>query len=141
MTDIQAALGLSQLQRLDEVVEERNRQLVRYKELLIDQSIEFLSVPEGIKSSVHLAVVRLPQVTAVKHRKVFEAMRAAGLGVQLHYTPVHLHPYYRSLGFIESQYPEAEKYSKSAISLPLFPGLTNEEQSRVACSLLNFLNE
>ena len=141
MTDLQAALGLSQLERLDEIVEERNRQLSYYKQLLKFPSIQFLSVPRGVISSVHLAVIRLLHHTPSRHRKVFEAMRAAGIGVQLHYVPVHLHPYYRSLGFTETNFPESEEYSRSAISLPLFPGLTAEDQSRVAITLLSSLDE
>ena len=141
MTDLQAALGLSQLERLDEIVEERNRQLSYYKQLLKFPSIQFLSVPRGVISSVHLAVIRLLHHTPSGHRKVFEAMRAAGIGVQLHYVPVHLHPYYRSLGFTETNFPESEEYSRSAISLPLFPGLTAEDQSRVAITLLSSLDE
>ena len=95
ITDIQAALGLSQLQRLDEIVVERNRQLKRYRELLIDLPVQLLEVPEDVLSSVHLAVIRLQQATAEQHRHIFEGLRSVGIGVQLHYSPVHLQPYYR----------------------------------------------
>lgn len=135
ITDIQAALGLSQLQRLDEIVAERNRQLQRYRELLADLPVQLLEVPEGVLSSVHLAVIRLQKVTAEQHRQVFEGLRAAGIGVQLHYSPVHLQPYYRALGFAEGQFYEAEAYASSAISLPLFPGLSTADQERVVTEL------
>ena len=135
ITDIQAALGLSQLHQLDAIVAERNRQLQRYQKLLADTPVRLLMVPEGVLSSVHLAVIRLQQATAKQHRQVFEGMRASGIGVQLHYIPVHLHPYYRSMGFAEEQFPEAEAYSNSAISLPLFPGLSTADQQRVASLL------
>jgi UDP-4-amino-4,6-dideoxy-N-acetyl-beta-L-altrosamine transaminase len=141
MTDLQAALGLSQLQRLDEIVAERNRQLNRYRELLADLPVHLLEVPEDVVSSVHLAVIRLQQATATQHRQVFEGLRTAGIGVQLHYSPVHLQPYYRALGFEEGQFPEAEDYGSSAISLPLFPGLTAEEQARVAAALSQQLEQ
>ncbi|MDB4623047.1 UDP-4-amino-4,6-dideoxy-N-acetyl-beta-L-altrosamine transaminase [bacterium] len=131
MTDLQAALGLSQLQRLDNIVSERNRQFLRYQELLADLPAQLLEIPEDVFSSVHLAVVRLQQATAEQHRRVFEALRTAGIGVQLHYTPVHLQPYYRRLGFREGDFPEAEAYGNNAISLPLFPGLHEYEQARV----------
>ena len=131
ITDIQAALGLSQLQRLEEIVAERNRQLQRYRELLVDLPVRLLQVPEEVLSSVHLAVIHLQQVTAEKHRQVFEGLRAAGIGVQLHYSPVHLQPYFRQMGFGQGQFPEAETYSQSAISLPMFPGLTVDDQQRV----------
>lgn len=135
MTDIQAALGLSQLQRLDQTVLERNRQLQRYRDLLIDLPVQLLEVPEYSRSSVHLGVIRLQQLTSEQHRQVFEGLRSVGIGVQLHYSPVHLQPYYRSLGFKEGLFPEAEAYSVSAISLPLFPGLSPIDQQRVAREL------
>jgi dTDP-4-amino-4,6-dideoxygalactose transaminase len=131
MTDLQAALGLSQLQRLDAIIVERNRQLQHYRELLADLPVQLLEVPQDVLSSVHLAVIRLQQATAEQHRQVFKGLRAAGIGVQLHYSPAHLQPYYRRLGFEEDQFPEAEAYASSAISLPLFPGLTAEDQQRV----------
>ena len=135
MTDLQAALGLSQLQRLDEIVAERNRQLQRYRELLADLPVQLLEVPEDVLSSVHLAVIRLQQATAEPHREVFEGLRAAGIGVQLHYSPVHLQPYYRAMGFSEGQFPAAEAYASSAISLPLFPGLSEEQQQQVVAAI------
>ena len=141
ITDIQAALGLSQLQRLNEIVAERNRQLQRYWELLADLPVQLLEVPEGVLSSVHLGVLRLTQATAEQHRRVFEGLRAAGIGVQLHYSPVHLQPYYRALGFAEVQFPEAEAYASSAISLPLFPGLTESDQVGVFTALSKILQE
>ena len=140
MTDLQAALGLSQLERLDEIVSERNGQLQRYRELLADLTVRLLDVPEDVLSSVHLAVIRLNQATADQHRQVFESLRAAGIGVQLHYSPVHLQPYYRKLGFVEGQYPKAEAYASSAISLPLFPGLSALDQQRVVAELAEQLN-
>lgn len=135
ITDLQAALGLSQLQRLDGIVAERNRQLQRYRELLVGLPVRLLEVPEDVLSSVHLAVIRLPQATSEQHRQVFEGLRAAGIGVQLHYTPVHLQPYYRAMGFADGQCPEAEGYARTAISLPLYPGLPAADQQLVICSL------
>jgi UDP-4-amino-4,6-dideoxy-N-acetyl-beta-L-altrosamine transaminase len=135
ITDIQAALGLSQLQRLDGIVAERNLQLQRYRELLADLPVRMLEVPEDVLSSVHLAVIRLQQATAEQHRQVFEGLREAGIGVQLHYIPVHLQPYYRHMGFKEGQFPEAETYASSAISIPLYPGLEAQDQRRVVNTL------
>ena len=141
ITDIQAALGLSQLQRLDAIVAERNRQLQRYRELLAHLPVQLLEVPENVLSSVHLAVIRLQQATAKQHREVFEGLRAAGIGVQLHYSPVHLQPYYRAMGFAEGQFPEAEAYAKTAISLPVFPGLGENEQHEVSNILHRLLSK
>ena len=139
ITDIQAALGLSQLQQLDQIVVERNVQLQRYQELLVDLPVELLKVPIDVCSSVHLAVVLLTKATAEQHRQVFEGLRGEGIGVQLHYSPVHLQPYYRALGFAEGQFPEAEVYANSAISLPLFPGLSALDQQRVVTGLVEQL--
>jgi UDP-4-amino-4,6-dideoxy-N-acetyl-beta-L-altrosamine transaminase len=141
ITDLQAALGLSQLQRLDEIVAERNRQLQRYRELLADLPVQLLNVPEDVLSSVHLAVIRLQQATAVQHRQVFEGLRAAGIGVQLHYSPVHLQPYYRALGFAEGDCPEAEAYASCAVSLPLFPSLTEDQQNQAVKVLADSLKK
>jgi dTDP-4-amino-4,6-dideoxygalactose transaminase len=135
MTDIQAALGVSQLQRLDEVVAERNRLLQRYRQLLSGLPVQLLEVPGDGLSAVHLAVIRLQSASPEQHRQVFEGLRAEGIGVQLHYSPVHLQPYYRRLGFGEGQFPEAEIFAGSAISLPLFPGLTEANQRRVVAVL------
>ncbi len=135
ITDIQAALGLSQLQRLDDIVAERNRQLQLYRQFLADLPVLLLNVPDDVLSSVHLAVIRLQKATAEQHRHIFEGLRSVGIGVQLHYSPVHLQPYYRALGFAEGQFPEAEAYGSSAISLPLFPGLSDMDQQRVVAVL------
>ena len=141
ITDIHASLGLSQLQRLDEIVCERNRQLQRYRELLEDLPVSLLEVPEDVLSAVHLAVIRLQRATSEKHQQVFEGLRSAGIGVQLHYSPVHLQPYYRAMGFAEGQFPEAEAYASSAISLPLFPSLTEADVVRVSRVLRQSLQE
>ncbi len=136
MTDLQAALGLSQLQRLEEIVAERNRLLERYRELLADLPVRLLDVSDDVQSAVHLAVVRLEDAISVQHLKVFEGLRSAGIGAQPHYFPVHLQPYYRQLGFCGwMKFPEAGAYARSAISLPLFPGLTETEQQRVVDAL------
>ena len=131
MTDFQAALGLSQLQRLDRFVLERNRQLRIYQELLADLPVKMLEVPEHSISSI-TRCDSFAGFSADQHRSVFEGLRHAGIGVRLHYSPVHLQPYYRARGF--GLFPEAEAYALSAISL-LFPGLSASEQRRVVTEL------
>ena len=123
ITDIQAALGLSQLKRLDEIVAERNQQLQRYRELLADLPVQLLEVPVDVLSSVHLAVIRLQMATAEQHRQVFEGLRATGIGVQLHYSPVPQQPYYLAMSFGERQFPEVEGYASSTNSMWLFQDL------------------
>jgi UDP-4-amino-4,6-dideoxy-N-acetyl-beta-L-altrosamine transaminase len=135
MTDLQAALGLSQLQRLEAIVAERNLQLRTYRELMATLPVHLLEVPEGVLSAVHLAVIRLKAVSPEQHRQVFEGLRASGIGVQLHYSPVHLQPYYRRLGFSEGQFPESEAYASSALSLPLFPALSLANQKHIILCL------
>ena len=139
MTDLQAALGLSQLQRLDTIVAERQRLLEQYHHMLADLPLRLLAIPLDVTSSLHLAVIRLADTSPGHHRRVFEGLRAAGIGVQLHYTPVHLQPYYRRLGFREGDFPAAEAYASNAISLPLYPGLQDSDQQRVVRTLASLL--
>ena len=135
MTDLQAALGLSQLQRLDQIVVERQRLLDQYRHMLAGLPLQLLEIPQDVSSSLHLAVIRLEDPTPTHHRSVFDGLRAAGIGVQLHYTAVHLQPDDRRMGFREGDFPEAEAYTNNAISLPLFPGLQESDQLRVADTL------
>ena len=139
ITDLQAALGLSQLQRLDSIVAERQRLLEQYRQLLAGLPLQLLEIPQDVSSSLHLAVIRLADPSPEHHRRVFEGLRAAGIGVQLHYTPVHLQPYYRRLGFREGDFPQAEAYASNAISLPLYPGLQDGDQQRVVRTFASLL--
>ncbi len=131
MTDIHASLVISQLNRLEDNVNKRNSILNFYKESLKDLPIEFLEIPEDCYSACHLAIIKLVNFSSDFHRKFFENMRSQGIGVQLHYSPVHLQPYYRKYGFKEGDFLMAEKYAKTALSLPLFPDLKKEDQIRV----------
>ncbi|MER2101901.1 MAG: DegT/DnrJ/EryC1/StrS family aminotransferase, partial [Pseudomonas atacamensis] len=132
ITDLQAALGLSQLRKLDEFVARRRELAARYDRLLAYLPVTLPSPQEEAESAWHLYVIRLQtERISLSHRQVFEGLRAAGIGVNLHYIPVHLQPYYRDLGFAEGDFPEAERYYAEAISLPLFPLLTDEQQDHV----------
>ena len=136
MTDIQAALGLSQMQRLDEFVAQRHTLARRYDQLLAGMPLVTpWQRPDGY-SGLHLYVIRL-KLEAIRktHRQVFEEMRTAGIGVNLHYIPVHTQPYYQQLGFKSGAYPEAEHYYGEAISLPMYPGLSAVDQDRVVATL------
>ena len=135
LTDIQAALGLSQLRRLGEIVKERKRLLKVYEMHLEESDLTLLEIPSECSSSVHLAVTLLPERNRVLQRRLFDGMKRLGIGTQLHYTPIHLQPYYRRLGFKPGEFPAAEEYSERAMSIPLFPGLTEEQQMRVVRSL------
>ena len=140
MTDIQAALGTSQLQRLDGYVKRRNALARRYDQELKGLPLQLPTVQLVNESAFHLYVVRLKSDAATKaHRQVFEELRQRGIGVNLHYMPVHLQPYYRSLGFSSGQYPEAEAYGNEAITLPLYAALTNRQQDQVVSALKEVL--
>ncbi|MEI6828848.1 MAG: UDP-4-amino-4,6-dideoxy-N-acetyl-beta-L-altrosamine transaminase [Synechococcaceae cyanobacterium ELA445] len=141
LTDIQAALGLSQLQRLDSIVAERHRLFASYQSLLTDLPLKLLAIPKDVESALHLAIVRLDDPDPAHHRRLFEGLRMKGIGVQLHYSPVHLQPYYRRLGFREGDYPAAEAYAHNSISLPLYPGLLKEQQEKVVEDLTSLLGQ
>ena len=140
MNDIQAALGLSQLDRLEDIIKERNRQLKFYIHQLDGLPIKMLDIPKRVKSSVHLGVVLLQDFSDNDHKEIFSDLRKRGIGVQLHYWPVHLNPYYRRMGFKENDFINAESYSKRAFSLPLFPGLKVKDQERVIFELQNIIS-
>tara|TARA_E500000318_G_scaffold111120_1_gene128570 strand:+ start:4593 stop:5765 length:1173 start_codon:yes stop_codon:yes gene_type:complete len=137
MTDIQAALGVSQMHRLDEFVTQRHAIAQRYEELLGDTLVIRPGKHPDAYSSLHLYIVRLPAgAMKTSHREVFENMRAEGIGVNLHYIPVYRHPYYQSMGFKRENFPEAERYYAEAITLPIYPDLKPEQQAEVVRRLL-----
>jgi UDP-4-amino-4,6-dideoxy-N-acetyl-beta-L-altrosamine transaminase len=139
MTDIQAVLGESQLQRLERYVERRNELAARYDHALAGLPLQLPTIQAQNRSAYHIYVVRLRGRDAARHRRVFDGLRARGIGVNLHYMPIHLQPYYRALGFGEGQFPEAEAYGESAITLPLYPALPEADQDRVVQALQELL--
>ena len=142
MTDIQAALGLSQMRRLDEFVDRRHYLADRYDKLMSLFPVEIPRHHPDIYSSRHLYVVRLQLGEVGKnHLQVFEAMRKAGIGVNLHYIPVYHQPYYADLGFEQGLCPEAERYYHEALSLPIFPDLTEEDQDLVVAAFQESLRK
>jgi UDP-4-amino-4,6-dideoxy-N-acetyl-beta-L-altrosamine transaminase len=136
MTDIQAALGVAQMAKLPAFIARRRYLANRYARLLGDLPLTLPSAQPLADSAWHLYVVRLQlSRIAASHRQVFEGLRDSGIGVNLHYIPVHLQPYYRDLGFAPGDFPEAEQYYREALSLPMFPGLTDEQQDEVVARL------
>lgn len=140
MTDLHAALGLSQLNRLDDFIARRRELAARYERLLAHLPVTLPGAQPGAESAWHLYVVRLQtERTQLSQRQVFDGLRAAGIGVNLHYIPVHLQPYYRDLGFAEGDFPQAERYFTEAISLPMFPLLSDQQQDFVVEQLQRLL--
>lgn len=141
LTDIQAALGTSQMKKIDEFVAKRHELVKAYNKLLSNLPITLPWQNPDTYSSFHLYVIRL-HLGEVKttHREIFDALRKAGIGVNLHYIPVHRQPYYEAiLCRGKNSYPEAERYYSEAISLPLHPSMTDEDLTRVVRGLRDVL--
>lgn len=140
MTELQAALGVSQMQRLDAFVARRHQLAQRYEELLANLPVRTPWQYPDSYSGLHLYVVRLElDKINKKHRQVFEALREHGIGVNLHYIPVHTQPHYQRMGFKVGDYPQAEQYYAEAISLPMYQTLSDSQQDQVVAVLQKVL--
>ena len=140
LSDIHAALGLSQLKRLDQYVSNRQALASRYNELLADLPVLLPLAFDDCYSAFHLYIIRIvPQKNTASHLEVFESLKAQGIGVNIHYIPIHLQPFYQQMGFKEGDFPEAESYYQQAITLPLYPTLTYQQQDQVIAALTKVL--
>jgi UDP-4-amino-4,6-dideoxy-N-acetyl-beta-L-altrosamine transaminase len=140
ITDIQAALGTSQMKQLTKFIERRHALAVRYNDALRDLPVTLPWQHQDAYSAWHLYVIRLKLDRINKtHEQVFTELRAAGIQVNLHYIPVHMQPYYCKLGFKQGDFPEAEQYYKETISLPMYYGLTDEQQDYVITTVKEVL--
>jgi UDP-4-amino-4,6-dideoxy-N-acetyl-beta-L-altrosamine transaminase len=136
MTELQAALGVSQMTRLNAYVSRRHQFARRYDELLATLPITTPWQHPDSYSGLHLYVIRLQLDKSSKnHREVFDSFRTQGIGVNLHYIPVHTQPYYERMGFVVGNFPHAESYYHEAISLPMYQTLTDEQQDKVVSAL------
>lgn len=134
MPDVLCALGTSQLRRLGTFIERRRRIATRYQEAFADTTVLQLPVERpDIESGWHLYVVRVRE--AGRRRAFFEGLRNAGLGVQVHYIPVPYHPHYRNLGFEPGHWPVAEDFYARAVSLPIYPAMTDDDVERVVATV------
>lgn len=143
MTEMQAALGVSQIQRLKSITESRHKIAQRYNEQLASLPVVVPFQIQESYSGLHLYVIRL-KLDEIKltHLEVFNSLRSANIGVNLHYIPVHLQPYYQKhFGFQLGDFPQAEQYYKEAISLPLYPDLTEEQQDYIVETLEGILRD
>ena len=136
MPDILAALGLSQMSRLEAFTARREALARRYDEALAGLPVTLPHRDPDHRSALHLYPI---QVAADRRLAVFNGLRQAGIGVNVHYIPVHTQPYYQELGFKQGDFPEAERYYAGAISLPLHPGLAETDQDRVVHTIKEFL--
>ena len=128
LTDIQASLGISQLKRVDEFVKKRNKIALYYNKHLSNLPLKLPFVKKQNYSSFHLYIIRIDRsLVKTSHKEFFSNLRKNKIGVNLHYIPIHYHPYFKKLGFKKGQFPEAEKYYKEAISIPIFPKLKQNE--------------
>lgn len=140
MTDIQAALGYSQMERLDKFVERRRQLAKRYDEMLAGLPIRTPKQSKNTNSSWHIYVVRLDKARVKKSKaEIFEEMKSCGVTLNLHYIPVHLQPYYQALGFKQRDFPKSERYYEEAFTLPLYYELTDEQQDDVVKALREVL--
>lgn len=136
MTELQAALGVSQMQRLDQYVARRHQLAQRYDELLAGLPLTTPWQHPDSYSGLHLYAIRLQLDKISKtHRQVFDALREQGIGVNLHYIPVHTQPHYQRMGFKAGDFPEAQRYYTEAISLPMFQTMSEEQQDEVIAAL------
>ena len=142
MNDIQAALGISQINRLQEFIERRTIIAERYNFDLKGLPIKLPRIHSDNLSAYHLYIIRL-QINKIKSEKktVFEALKRNGLDVNLHYIPIYRQPYYKKYNFNALNFPESEKYYSEAISIPIFPSMTNRQQKKVVDVLSKVLNE
>lgn len=137
MTDLQAALGLSQSQRLLPIIQKRQLLAAHYQRLLSALPVR-LPKPEAFNISAwHLYIIQLDDKT--KRKAVFDGLRAAGIGVNVHYIPIHTQPYYQQLGFDWGDFPQAEDFYERILSLPMFPELSGEQQQYIADTLTELL--
>jgi len=136
MTELQAALGVSQMQRLDEFVVLRHKYRDRYDELLKNLPIIVPYQDLDNYSALHLYPIKI-QTDKIKttRKEIFEALRKNDIGVNVHYIPVHTQPYYEDMGFKKGDFPNTENYYENAISLPLFHAMTFEQQDQVVAAL------
>jgi len=140
MTELQAALGVSQMQRLDAFVARRHQLAQRYDQRLVSLPVITPWQHPDSYSGLHLYVVRLQLDKITKtHRQVFEALREQGIGVNLHYIPVHTQPHYQRMGHKVGDYPQAEQYYAEAISLPMYQTLSDSQQDQVVSALQKVL--
>ena len=131
MSDMQSALGISQLKNLNNFLKKRNQIAKFYNEQLKDLPIKFQRVEKNFSSSYHLFIIKINKQYRNSHKRLFNYLRSNNIFVNVHYLPIHLQPFYRKYGFKKDQFPIAEEYSKTAISIPVYPNLKKTDQIKI----------
>lgn len=141
MSDIQASLGINQLKRINLMIKKRNKIAKIYKMKLKSLPIKFQKIEKSFFSTFHLFIIRLKENNSRLHKKLFIYLRKNKVNVNLHYLPVHLQPFYRKLGFKKGDFPNSERYSENAVSLPVYPDLNLSKQIRVINLIKKFFDK
>ena len=136
MTDVAATMGISQIKKLNKFVLARNDIAQTYNKYLNKNFVILPKKKKNVLSSFHLYVIKTKDKFKSLHEELFNYLRKKKLNVNLHYIPVHLHTYYRKLGFKVGNFPESEKHAKTAISLPIYPNLKIKEVKKIS-NLIN----
>jgi len=140
MTEMQAALGVSQMERIDQIIRHRHQLKKRYDKLLPELPVILPYQSNNSYSSLHIYPIQIKHnIVRKSHKQLFDEMREKGIGVNLHYIPVHTQPYYQQMGFKEGDFPNAEKYYSRAMTLPVFNTMTNSQQNEVISALTEVL--
>ncbi|ALO41447.1 UDP-4-amino-4,6-dideoxy-N-acetyl-beta-L-altrosamine transaminase [Pseudoalteromonas phenolica] len=140
MSDLHAAIGITQLSKLDDFVLKRNLQAKKYIDKLIDLPVTPLEVSDAVLSSYHLFIILIDKSCCVPKKHIVELLRKEGIFAHVHYIPIYKQPFYKKLGFSETYCDYAEQYYEQAITLPLYPQMTEEQQNKVIGSLKKVLN-
>ena len=141
MTDIQAALGISQMKRLDDYINRRHEIATKYNVLLDNLPITLPFQNTNTYTSYHLYIIRLNDDSIISHRDLFNKLQRHNVGVNLHYIPLYKQPHYKNNGISQDKYPNSEGYYEQAISLPIYPTLTTVEQDQVVNTLIEAIKE
>ncbi len=141
MNDLQASLGLSQLKRLNSIINKRNFVYKSYEKEFSDLPIRLLKIPQRVESAVHLCVIQVQNKLNTSQIGLFNFLRAQNIGVQVHYSPVHLQPYYRKLGFGYGDFPNSEDYAKISLSIPVFEKMSLETFNKVVEYIKKYFTE
>ena len=138
LTDVAASLGLNQLRKLNKFVNVRNKIAKQYEKSLNKKYLIVPKIRNNTQSSFHLYVIKLKNEFAHLHEKLFNFLRKNNFNVNLHYIPVHLHPYYRKIGFKSGMFKNAEKHAKTSISIPIYPSLKKTQIIKISKLINNF---